>query len=370
MQSELTDALVAQTDQDYVEIPEDYESFVAFRETGEVPAKAEEQEEEAPAAGARVTPPSESSEEEEEIREGQSATESEPGGEAEQEEVQAAQEQEPEKDKRLARRMRKLTGTIAELQSRLDALTRGEEGEEATEEAASSTETVDEEADKPLARPMLRDFEDTDEKSAWDQYEEALDAYNQALTERKVAAALAKQKQALEEEHARTSAQAEWNRAAARFADYNEVVANPAVKISAAMESVMRMDPEAGTEIAYYLGQHPEESEKIARSTLATNEREWGVALARAGMLLGEIRTRIAPPAKGAAADKGAAKPGAAAPKPAPKPQPKQQPSRASRPPAHLGGRPLAPQADPMSDQDANDYAKWVKAREAQLKKR
>jgi hypothetical protein len=215
---------------------------------------------------------------------------------------------------------------------------------------------------------MLRDFEDTDDKSAWDQYEEAMDAYHKELTNRAVADAVNKQRAEDAEQHARQTAQNEWNRAASRFPDYNEVVANPAVKISAAMESVMRMDPEDGTALAYYLGQHPEESEQIARATLATNDREWTLALARAGKLLGQLQLKI-----GAAAtrDSGRRPPAKAAeqPKPASKPQQK-QPSRSNRPPAQLGGKAAPPQTNPASDEGAEDYAKWVTAREAQLKKR
>jgi hypothetical protein len=354
--SELETA-VDQTDTDFVDIPEDYADFVKFRETGEVPAAAEK----TPAAGDEETPQSESSEEK--LPEGQSAADPEPEGEAEQE--QAQEQDKPEKgNKRLARRMRQLTGQIAELQSRLDAAESGETVEETPEEAASSTETAEEPATAKLTRPMLKDFEDTEDKSAWDQYEEAMDTYNGAIADRKVEDALERQRVKLETEHAKQTAQAEWNRAASRYPNYNEVVARPEVKISAAMESVMRMDPESGTALAYYLGEHPEDSERIAKATLATSEREWGTALARAGLLLGEIRSTLGKPGTPAAKPQGAA---AATAKPAPNQIKKV--STANRPPSQIKGRNV-PGTDVMSDDDAANYKKWVAGREAQLRKK
>jgi hypothetical protein len=355
----MSEETIDQQGSDFVEIPEDYKSFVAYRETGELPPAADQ--EETPAVG-EDTPPSESSDESEETEEGQTAAESdtpEEEGQDEEEKQEPEPDQPKDSNRRLNRRMRTLTGKIAELEARLAAQQGGTE-EEPSEEAASSPET-ETETDQPLVRPKLADFEDTDEKSAWDQYEEAMDAFHEKRTEQKLATALATKEQELNEQHARQTAQKEWNEAASRFPDYNEVVREE-VKISSAMESVLRMDPVAGTELAYYLGQHPEESERIAKATLATNEREWGAALARAGMLLGEVRSKLTPPAK--AAEK--TTPKAAAP--APPPQPKKV-STASRPPAQIKGR-AVPKTDVTSEGDAGNYKKWRDAREAQLKKR
>ncbi len=337
------------------EIPEDYKAFQAYRDTGELPEPSE-----APAEGDENTPPSEPAKEA-----GQTAEGSDPEEEPEQEnEDQAGTERhentEPRKGARLNRRMRELTGEIKALKSQLAELTEQPEEEEATAEAVSAPEPAAEAA--ALTRPMLRDFEDTESETAWDQYERAMDEYNQAKTAAQVTAALTAQKDKLELEHARTAAQEAWDRAASRFPDYNEVV-RAEVKISAAMESVMRMDPEAGTELAYYLGQHPDESERIAKITLANNAEQWTTALARAGVELGAIRAKLpAPGSKPAAAVTAKAAPAA-------QPQPKKV-TGASRPPSQIRGGTVPPSTDVMSDEDAANYKKWKAAREAQLKRK
>ncbi len=123
------------------------------------------------------------------------------------------------------------------------------------------------------------------------------------------------------------------------------------------MESVMRMDPEAGTELAYYLGGHPEESLAIANATLANSEAQWTTALARAGMELGKIKAKLPPP--------GAPK------KPAPPTAtPTKTVTSASRVPTPIRGGTAPPKPDVMSDTTAADYKKWNAAREAQLKSR
>jgi hypothetical protein len=130
------------------------------------------------------------------------------------------------------------------------------------------------------------------------------------------------------------------------------------------MEAVMRMDPEAGTELAYYCGQHPEESERIARLTLAANERQWGTALARAGLELGKIRPTLKAP--GAAIT---SKPTVTPKTPVAIPQTKKVTS-ASKPPTQIRGGTAAPAVDVLNDADAADYGKWEKARDSQLKRR
>lgn len=360
-------------DADFV-APEDYKAYNEWRDGG---GGAAQEQEETPAAGAEETPISESSAK----AEGQSAEGSDPAGEAEQEEAEAeTQQEEPgEENKRLARRMRKLTGKIAALESRLAELGEPvETGEEESAEIASAPETAATDGE-PLKRPMLKDFEDTADKSAWDQYEEAMEAYNDARVERAVATAVAKQQREDADKHARETAQAAWNQAASRYPNYNEVVARDEVKISAAMESVMRMDPVVGTSLAYYLGEHPEESLKIAQATLAQSEADWPNALARAGVLLGEVKAKLPAPPGAATAAPTAAPPAAA---PAPKGQPKPPAkgaapapktatptiSRASRPPSQIrGAAPPPARTDVYSEDDARDYAKWNTQREKEI---
>ena len=325
------------------EIPEDYAAFTKFRDAERVS--------EAPAAGEEITPPSESA-----VEAGQILADPETAADPQQAD-EDDEIPEPEKGTRLSRRMRKLTGTIATLQARLDGFAKeSEEEEEVAEEVASSPEVEATAAPAKLARPQLSDFEDTEEKSAWDQYEAAMDAYNDA----KIEAALAKQRDDLNLKHAKDSAQADWNKAAARFPDFNEVV-RAEVKISAAMESVMRMDPESGTALAYYMGQHPEESERIARLPLAANEQQWGTALARAGMELGVIRAKLAQPGKPVPVKGPPAAPA--------KPQTKTI-TTASKPPSQIRGGVAAPAFDVNNEDDAADYKKWNRARDAQLKRK
>ena len=341
MENEVLDA-----QEQEVQIPEDYKAFVAFRESGELPST-----EEAPAVGEEAELPSESADEAD-----QTAEESDPADETEQEEEDQEEDENKGKQakggKGLARRMRQLTGEIAALKSQLAGQAQPEPDDEEAEEVASSTEPVAEQGE-PLVRPMLKDFEDTDEESAWDQYEKAVDAYHEA----KLNHALAKKEAETELKFQTQAATEAWNKAASRWPDYNEVVRDE-VQISPAMEAVMRMDPEAGTALAYYMGQHPEESLRIAQLTLATNEKQWTTALARAGMELGAIRSKLAAP-----------KP--AGTKPASTAQPATKAvTSASRPPTTIRGGAVPPKADVMSDDTAKDYAKWKKAREAQLKRK
>ncbi len=120
----------------------------------------------------------------------------------------------------------------------------------------------------------------------------------------------------------------------------------------------MRTDPESGTALAYYLGQHPDDSKRIANSTLANNEKEWASALMRAGIALGEIKAKLpAPGAKKAAA-------------PAPSTPTTKKVTSASKPPTPIRGVSSAPAAfELLNESDAKDVGKWTRAREAQLAK-
>jgi hypothetical protein len=180
-------------------------------------------------------------------------------------------------------------------------------------------------------------------------------------TQKHVESALAKQAQELELKHAKATAEADWTKAASRFPDYNDVVTKSDVKISSAMESVMKMDPVTGTELAYYLGQHPEESETIAKLTLASSEAQWPAALARAGIELGRISAKLTPPGTKSATPKTPV----ATTKPALK-----QVTSASRPPTTIRGGVAPPTTDVTDEDDAADYGKWRKARDAQLKRK
>lgn len=342
------------------EIPEDYAAFTAFRDGGGGKPDPDD-EAEKPSAGEEKTPTSELARKASQIAE-ESDTADDPQQEEAEEEDESEKPAHGESGKGLAKRMRQMAGKIKALESQRAAREEIPDtaGEEAEAEVVSATDQ-DEEAEAPLVRPMLKDFEDTDELTAWDQYEAAMESYNDAKTLKHVESALAKQAQELELKHAKATAEAEWTKAASRFSDYNDVVTKSDVKISSAMESVMKMDPTAGTELAYYLGQHPEESEKIAKLTLASSEKEWPAALARAGIELGRISAKLTPPGTKPAAPKTPV----AATKPALK-----QVTSASRPPTTIRGGTAPPTTDVTDEDDAADYKKWRQAREAQIKRK
>ena len=350
-----------EVEEELTEIPEDYAEFTKYRDGQDGLPDAQE----ASTADEEATPSSESADEA-----GQTAAKSEIAEEAQQDKDSEGTPEKPaddERETRMSRRMRKLSGTIAALEARIGELSKEPDAdEETTGEVASPPEEVVKPAE-PLVRPMLKDFEDTEELSAWDQYEAAMEEYHEKKTTRALGAAidahkadLAEQARQLELKHAKETADREWSKAASRYPDFNEVL-KPEVQISQAMEAVMRMDPETGTDLAYYLGQHPEESERIAKSTLATNEREWGLALARAGMELGKIRPTLKPPSAG----KGpvAVPPKAAAATPATQ----KKVSTASKPPTTIRGGVATPKFDTKDEDTASDFKKWNAQREKEL---
>jgi hypothetical protein len=296
---------------------------------------------------------------------------------AEVEEVE--EEDEPEKDTRLARRMRKLTGAlsgatgeIAELRSRLEAY-ESPTDEEIPGEVASPPAAVAAVETRP---PELEDFEDTDTETAWKQFRKADLAYHKAETARLLDAYKAEQVQKQQENEvlaAKTAADRAWSEAASRFSDFNEVVARPEVQISGAMEAVLRMDPVAGTALAHYLGNHPEESLAIAKETLASNPQQWSAALVRAGIKLNAIQEKLKTPGETSPVKvipPSAPKPAAAPVKPAIAPVPPLQPKKittAHKPPLQIRSAGVAPKLDTSSDEGAADYEAWEKARELEV---
>jgi len=322
------------------QIPEDdFEAFQAFRDSQDSG--------EPPAAGDAAQPTSEATEE---------AQAAETAAALETAEVTEETPEDKEK-KGISRRFHKLTAKITQLEEELKELKGDAIDEETTETAAPPAAPPA--ATTKLVAPKLADFE------TFEEYEAAKDQYHEQVLEQRLAeqkAELARQQAQQEQERQKAAAQDEWNRQASRYPDFNEVVTDEC-KISTAMEAVMRMDPETGTALAYYLGQHPEESEQIARSTLATNEEQWRAALARAGVALGAIKAKLPPPGK--AAPKTPATSSAAPPRPQVK-----QVSSASKPPTTLRSSGATPAFDVHDEASASDYKKWQRAREAQLKRK
>lgn len=392
---------------DVEEVPEeDYEAFEARMNANEGVA-GEAPEFTAPAAGDTKTPSSEPVDAPEGADAGQIAEDSEATDDSEQEAEEAADPAEDpaeaadpgEKDTRLARRMRKLTGTIAELQTRLDDLQKGATDEEIPEEVASPPAVAAKGA-QALKRPVLSDFEDTDTETAFDQYEAAKEVYQDAKTAALVAAAKeedkaerTKERQEAALRESKAASDAAWSQAASRFPDFNEVLAKPEVVVSAPMMAVLRMDPAKGTELTYYLGQHPEECKAISDATVVIvppsfgkegdpafereGQRLWALAMAETGIRLGEIRAKLhaapATPAKppvttpakpGTATASVPGKPAPATPAP-PRPQTKQV-SSAHPPPRQVRTSGVAPAFDASSpDTPYETYEREMNAREA-----
>lgn len=384
--------------------PEDYAQYEAWIDAqGKAPVDTPEIT--TPAAG-DPPPPSEPVEASTEAEAGQIAEASEPT-EPSTEQVIAENDppadpaDEPEKDTRLARRMRTLTGSnrelkesIAELTARLAALQEDEAGDEIPGEVASPPAVSADTSVPALKRPKLSDFEDTDAQTAFDQYEAAKDAYNDAKTAAQLTAAIESHKAELARQRAdadfrvaKAAADAAWSQAASRYADFNEKLANPEVQVSPALEAVLRMDPASGTELAYYLAGHPEECKAIAEETLvridpakfkrgsnaeqAEGQRQWNLAMARAGIKLGEIRAKLAAPPEPPAKPPVTAKvPTAVTPAKAPAappvpPPPTKKVSTAHPPPPQIRSSGVSPKLDVNSEEGATDYEKWEKAMEA-----
>jgi hypothetical protein len=241
------------------------------------------------------------------------------------------------------KRISKLTKTIRDLEAKL-----AEKPEPEVEPEVATPQAAEKPADgKPIA-PKLADFE------SYAEYEEAHIQFVEQLTDYK-ATQLEQTRKAAADQAVR---EAEWSKAAATYDDFNEVVGAEDVKISAAMEAVMKQSVE-GVHLAYYLGKHPEESLKIATLTLANNDAEWKVALARAGRELGKIEATL---------EREATKKPALVKAPAPKTTPTV--TAAPKPPARLSSTRSAPPPDIHNEDTAADYNAWEKAREAQLRKR
>lgn len=352
--------------------PEDFRAYEAWREAGGGNTADPDVDTKTPTAGDEEEPSSEPSDETDEDLEGldldedgQIAEESDPEDVTEQEKTQA-QLAKSQPNKRLAKRMRDLTGKIKQLESQLAGLDQSESDEEADEEVVSSTDPGKDEPSaesKTLTRPRLKNFEDTEELDAWEQYEAAMDEYYAGRMTAAVSKAIQAERAETETKQQAAVREALWNKAASRFPDYNEVVTD-GVWVSKAMEDVLRMDPESGTELAYYLGQHPEESEALAKETLAPTEKQWPQALARAGMRLGEIRAKLAAEKKTTTP-----KPSGGNPPVRPPAPPLKKVSDASRPPTQIRGTPAPPAFDVNNDDDARNYKRWESARNAQLAK-
>ena len=328
-----------------------YERLMNARERGEDLPQEEEVEEEPSDAteNGDYLPEAETAEESETSSQEQEGEEEEqePEGSDESDD-QEDDEEEPVKGKGgFQKRISKLTQKNRELQTRIEELEKGEKGEkkdEPKEPVKKEGELFKRGTDGKPVRPRLEEFE------THELYEDALGAYEDARDAWRDDQIKANDAQKAEQARQEQSDR-EWAEAAEKIPDFQKTVKTSTAQISLAMERVMRslMDPETGTKVCDFLCKNPKESTRIAKLTLATNESEFVSAVARAGIELGKISSKLAE------------KP------PAPKPQ--KQITSAPKPPARVAGGRVAPKFDVTDEKSASDYTRWERAREAQLKR-
>lgn len=330
-------------------IPEDYAEFERYRETGELPKR--EAAEEPPADGQESSSAPAAGEGQETAPDEGKTAEDQDASKDSKEQGEKKPEVPPGVQKRIDKaiaRQREAERRAQELERQLAELREAREGEPAEKkpEPTAQPKTGDTQQKARPVRPNLDDYEGLAE------YEAALEAYMDQLTDWKLERAeqkrrereIAQQEEARRKaaETARQAAQdayaARLEEARSRHADYDDVVGNADVHITELMESALVTSPH-GPEIAYYLAQHPEEAERIAGLLPIDQVRQMGkleAALERA-------TPAVAQPAT----------------KPAPQPQPKV--TAAPKPPTNItGGR--APSTRSVYD-DSLSYEEFERLR-------
>lgn len=127
------------------------------------------------------------------------------------------------------------------------------------------------EDDKPAEKPKVENFEQ------YEDFVEALADWKLEERDRKIRVAAATQQQTTAEQDAKAKTEAaqkayndRWaahiEETKSRHADFDQVISNPEAQSSIAMNHAFRRLPHGG-EVAYYLGQHPEESRRICQLT-------------------------------------------------------------------------------------------------------
>ena len=312
-----------------IEAPADYREYVRWRQTGEMPKQEETQ---PAAAETKEVPPAKT----------------EPPSGAE--EIAAAEEAEeepeqPGKPGRGSSRQRKIDRLTRENQtfkSEVDYLRQqlaAAQQSRTPQPAAPVPQPAPAKPAEAPGKPKLQDFQ-------------TLEAYQEALTDWKIDQREAQRRAEAQMAEARTAEQklqAAWSssESAARtaHADYDEVIQSVAAPagpgVMAARQAML--EDEAGAEILYYLGTHPDELHRIAQLPQASAARE-----------IGRLSAALSPSSP--VADK---------------PKPKIV-SGAPRPPAPLS-RPSGQTTRPdIYDEDfaRRDFKAWTAERVAQIKER
>ena len=284
--------------------PTDFREFVKWRATGELP--------EPKAAAAVEEPPA--------TTEPESAPDSTQETEDEEETAEAG-ESPPKRPGSRQRKIDKLTRDNEELRRQLEART--------------ATPAEPAKPAQPEGKPKLENFDTLED------HVEAIADWKIEQREKKRAEAEAQQK--AQEAHDRL--QADWSKRAKAAAkahdDFQEVTdsvqAPDAPGVRAARQAML--EDEAGAEILYHLGKHPEELKRIAGLSPVSAIREIGK--------LSALLTKASVPENG-----------------------KPRVSSAPKPPPALTRPAKTSSDDPTDPNVALDWRRWSKAREAQLKDR
>lgn len=225
---------------------------------------------------------------------------------------------------------------IRKLREKLQARAASETAEEVPEPAAPIPAAKTEEpADRPK-RPAVMEF------ATWEDYETALDKYQESLADWKVQQSRAEERKAAEAQRKQaieTEERAAWgkqlNAAKKEYEDFDEVAHDPDLPITDSMFYVIR-NSDNGAKLLYHLGQHPE----LAASLSA-------MAPAKAALALGKLEASLFPDE----ASTGNAKPAAAV-------------TKAPRPPKPITGTTSA--EDLEREPDPKDFGKWSKWKDRQ----
>ena len=232
---------------------------------------------------------------------------------------EAEEEQAPKRKGGFQRRIDKLVREKRELEARIAALEKRLAG---GEQAAGESGETRRPAAAEEGKPKPEDF---------DTYE----AYTEALTDWKLEQ---RERQRVQEDAQRRVYESWMARIqAARQAhpDFDEVVDSD-VPVSAAMQQAI-LESDNGAEIAYWLGKHPEEAERISKLPPIAAIRE-----------IGRIEASLA----------------------APPPQPKAPVTRAPKPVTPVSGGKPGGARDVYDPALAEDYNAWELVRRAELKRK
>lgn len=214
-------------------------------------------------------------------------------------------------------------------------------------------EAVEEKPPVKPVRPKASDFSGDD---AWDKFQAARDKFEDDLVEYTDRVTDFKLKQAEKTKQVTAEQQTIANNFATqvaeakeRYEDFEEVAFNEDIPMTAAVHHAI-VRSKYGAEIAYYLGQHPDEAERISKLEPVD-------AIMEIGEIAKEVKSRIA--SQQSAADKEDKED---------KPAPQAATSRAPRPVAPV--RRQASAAVSTEPDDKDDWKTWERKRLAQLAQR